>query len=99
MNKKLKKIKVVTILSLLALSRTVSANEIETSVNKGGQYLLDGFLAILKWGGILGLIASFVGIVVVQDADALKKLKVALVICILAVAIGFSAKLIVTGVT
>jgi hypothetical protein len=88
---------VVTLIPIACFAAT-PANGLETAVNSGYNYLWAGFKALCKAGGILGLIASIIGIAVTQDQDSLKKLKVALVVSVFAVAFGFGAQAIIDGI-
>lgn len=95
---KSKYLKTVLIGLVITLMPTVcfAVNNLEKRVNTVTDYLLAGFLAFLKLAGTIGLIGSIIGILATpQDSDALKKLKLALLITAVAAGIGWGASAIV----
>lgn len=72
-----------------------AANNLEKRVNSVTDYMLAGFLALLKLGGTVGLIGSIIFLLLTQDSDAIKKLKIAVVFTGIAAGIGWGASAIV----
>ena len=68
-----------------------------SQINSTGQFFLDIFLQILKWGGVFGVVFLGIAIALSHDETQVRKLKTTLIVIAFACAIGWVADSLVKG--